>query len=87
MFDPKKINEVVENIIASLPEGMKTAPNDIKKHLRAVVSDQLSKLDVVTREEFDIQMKVLKKTRAKLDELEKQVAAIAASEDASQKES
>ena len=85
MFDPKKINEVVENILESLPEGLKNAPDDIKKHVRAVVSDQLSKLDVVTREEFDIQMKVLKKTRAKLDELERQVASIAASEDAGQK--
>ena len=43
---------------------------DMKENIRAAIQDALSDLDVVTREEFDIQRKVLMRTRAKLDQLE-----------------
>tara|TARA_B100002051_G_C16437410_1_gene487248 strand:+ start:222 stop:518 length:297 start_codon:yes stop_codon:yes gene_type:complete len=76
MFDSKQLNDIVENIVDSLPEGLKNAPEDIKQHLRDAVNAQLTKLDIVTREEFDVQMNVLKKTRTKVNKLEKQIAAL-----------
>ncbi len=59
-----KINQVLENSPAK----------DIEKNVKAMMSQGFSKLDLVTREEFDIQAQVLAKTRAKLEELEARVA-------------
>ena len=73
MIDAKKINEMVESIISALPEGLKNTPADMKQNIKAAINSQLVKLDLVTREEFDVQMKVLHKTRAKLDELEQKI--------------
>ncbi|MES2760490.1 MAG: accessory factor UbiK family protein [Pseudomonadota bacterium] len=55
-----KINQAIENSPAK----------DIEKNVKAMMTQGFSKLDLVTREEFDIQAQVLAKTRAKLEELE-----------------
>ena len=47
---------------------------DLEKHFRELIKSTLNKLNLVTREEFDVQARVLAKTRAKLEELEKQLA-------------
>ncbi len=73
MIDAKKINEIVESMISALPDGFKNAPEEMKENIKLALNAQLVKLDVVTREEFDVQMKVLRKTRAKLDELEQKI--------------
>jgi ubiquinone biosynthesis accessory factor UbiK len=49
---------------------------DLEKNFHAVLQSALSKLDLVTREEFEVQKLVLTKTRAKLEDLEKRVAAL-----------
>lgn len=59
-----KINQALENSPAK----------DIEKNVKAMMTQGFSKLDLVTREEFDIQMQVLAKTRAKLEALEARVA-------------
>jgi hypothetical protein len=59
-----KINQVLENSPAK----------DIEKNVKAMMSQGFAKLDLVTREEFDIQAQVLAKTRSKLDALEARVA-------------
>ncbi len=61
-----KINQVLENSPAK----------DIEKNVKAMMSQGFAKLDLVTREEFDIQAQVLAKTRAKLEALEERVAAL-----------
>lgn len=63
-----KINQVLENSPAK----------DIEKNVKAMMSQGFAKLDLVTREEFDIQAQVLAKTRAKLDALEERVAELEA---------
>ncbi|MEO8839427.1 MAG: accessory factor UbiK family protein [Herbaspirillum sp.] len=63
-----KINRAIENSPAK----------DIEKNVKAMLSSGFSKLDLVTREEFDVQAQVLIKTRAKLDELEARVAQLEA---------
>ena len=63
-----KINQVLENSPAK----------DIEKNVKAMMTQGFSKLDLVTREEFDIQVQVLAKTRAKLEALEERVAALEA---------
>ncbi len=59
-----------------LPDVARQAQEDVQENLKVAVSSVLSKLDLVTREEFDIQQEVLKKTREKLEALEKRVAEI-----------
>jgi BMFP domain-containing protein YqiC len=50
--------------------------SDLKQNFRSLLQSTLSKLDLVTREEFDIQAKVLARTREKLEALEQRVAAL-----------
>ena len=63
-----KINQAIENSPAK----------DIEKNVKAMMAQGFSKLDLVTREEFDVQAQVLAKTRARLEALEAQVAALEA---------
>jgi BMFP domain-containing protein YqiC len=70
-------NESIENIASRLaeavPEGLKSMREDLEENFRGVLRASLSKLDLVTREEFEVQEAVLAKTRAKLEALEAQV--------------
>lgn len=61
-----------------MPPAAKALQQDLEKNLRAAIQSVFARLDMVTREEFDVQSRVLARTRAKLDELEKQVAALEA---------
>lgn len=70
----KQINDIIQQILSSLPPGVKNLPDDVKNNLHAAMQGVFSKLDLVTREEFDTQSRVLQKTRQKLENLEKLVA-------------
>lgn len=74
MIDSKKVNEMVKSIISSLPPGVKTLGDDIESNVKACVMTAFDKMDLVTREEFDAQSKVLQRTREKLERLTEQVA-------------
>ena len=63
-----------EQVSQLLPDAAKSAQEELHSHIRAVVNNALTKLDVVTREEFDIQAEVLQRTRMKLEALEATVA-------------
>jgi len=67
-------NESIENIARKLaeavPEGLRSVREDLENNFRSVLSASLSKLDLVTREEFEVQEAVLAKTRQKLEALE-----------------
>jgi BMFP domain-containing protein YqiC len=62
------INARNSQIIADSPA------KDIEKNVRALMSAAFSKMDLVTREEFDVQVELLRRTRAKLDDLERRLA-------------
>ena len=63
----------IQQIIASLPEDLTHARQDIKKNIRSALQSTLSRLDLVTREEFDVQAELLSRTRAMLEEMEQRV--------------
>ena len=64
---------------AKISQAIENSPaKDIEKNVKAMMSQGFSKLDLVTREEFDIQAQVLAKTRVKLEALEARVAALEA---------
>lgn len=65
------IDKIMQTAKAALPDSLS---NDVKENVRAAIQDVISDLDVVTREELDVQKEVLKKTRAKVDEMESIIA-------------
>ena len=69
-MESSKIKELIEGILNILPQNTQNMKDDVKDNLKILLNDYLRKIDVVTREEFDVQKKVLLKTREKLDDLE-----------------
>ena len=74
MLDPKKLEEVVQSLTNALPPGLVSMQADVEKNIRTALSSMFTKLELVTREEFDVQSQLLLRTREKLDMLEKRVA-------------
>lgn len=82
MLNPKYF----EDLSAKLSEAVENSPaKDIEKNMRALLSQGLAKLDLVTREEFDIQSQVLARAREQLTALEMRVAELEAQRDAAAK--
>lgn len=79
MLDAKKIEEIVQSITNALPSGITSIQADIEKNIRAAMSATFSKLDLVTREEFEIQTQVLNRTREKLEVLAQRVTELESS--------
>ena len=76
MFDPKAIDDIASRLAGAIPPGFNNLKEDMEKSFHTILQSALGKLDVVTREEFEVQKGVLAKTRSKLEALEKQVAEI-----------
>ena len=75
-MDFRLIDELSQRLGALLPSSVGEAREDLQKNFRAALQAGLSKLDLVTREEFEVQRAVLKRTREKLDALEAKLAEI-----------
>ena len=78
MFDPKKLEQLAKQIHDSMPAPVKELGADVDQKVRQVIQGQLNKLDVVSREEFDVQTQVLLRTRQKLADMEQKLADIEA---------
>ena len=64
------VDSLASKLAESVPEGLRSMREDLENNFRAVLRSSLSKLDLVTREEFEVQEAVLAKTRDKLEALE-----------------
>ena len=73
MFNTKFIDDLARQISESIPAGVKGMQEDVQKNIHTLLQGALSKLDLVTREEFDAQSQVLARTRQKLEQLEQLV--------------
>lgn len=71
MINPQNIEQVLDSLRRAVPGGL---GQEVEKNLRAALTAALARLDLVTREELDVQSAVLARTRARLEDLEKQVA-------------
>ncbi len=76
MFDPKSLDELARKLAEAVPPGLAALRNDLEQNFKAVLQSGLAKLDLVTRQEFDIQATVLRRSRERLEELEKRIAAL-----------
>ncbi|MCZ6578744.1 MAG: accessory factor UbiK family protein [Gammaproteobacteria bacterium] len=74
MLDNQTINRLSEKINQLLPPGIQQVKSDFDASLKSLLQQQLSKLEFVSREEFDIQARVLQRTRAKLEQLEEKLS-------------
>jgi hypothetical protein len=81
VINSKLIDDLARQISGSLPAGLRELQRDLEKNTRTILQGTLSKLDLVTREEFDVQSRVLARTREKLEQLEKTVAALETEQD------
>mgnify|MGYP001301924033 FL=1 len=73
-MESDKIRGLIESIVSLLPKNGNSVKEDLKDNIKILLNDYLKKIDVVTREEFDIQKEVLAKARKKLDELESKLS-------------
>ncbi len=74
MINAKKIEEIAKQVSESIPPSLKNMATDIEDKTKIVLQRKLAQLDVVTREEFDVQTQVLIKTREKAAMLEAKLA-------------
>lgn len=80
MFDPKIIDDLSRKLANSLPAGLATLQDDFQRNAASTIQAAFARLDLVTREEFDVQQGVLARTREKLQQLEAKVAEMEAAD-------
>lgn len=76
MKDKNFLNDLASRLSKVLPESMHKMQKDLEKNFHVILQSAFNKLNLVTREEFDAQTKVLARSRKKIEELEKKVAAL-----------
>jgi BMFP domain-containing protein YqiC len=76
MLEPKLIDDLSRRLANHLPSGLRAFRQDLDAQLRHALERALSRLDLVTREEFDVQQAVLLRTREKLETLERRLIEI-----------
>lgn len=72
-MDSFRIDEIARRLMDNLPPALRATQRDLESNFRAVLRAGLGKLDLVTRDEFDTQSRVLERTRARLEALEARV--------------
>lgn len=74
MRDPKILDDIARKLSEAMPAGVKSLQEDVDRNLRGALASALERLDLVTREEFEVQAAVLARTREKLDAMSARVA-------------
>jgi BMFP domain-containing protein YqiC len=78
MIDLTQIDELARRLSGLVPPGVRESREELQQNFKAVLQSGLAKLDLVTREEFEVQRAVLLRTREKLDELQRTVSELEA---------
>lgn len=74
MIDFRTLDELSRKLADSVPENIKVLKEDLQSNFKAVLGSSLERMDLVTRDEFDAQKRVLERMREKLDALEARLA-------------
>lgn len=78
-IDPRILDDLARRLSESVPAGLTAVRDDLERNFRAVLQSGLARLELVTRQEFDVQSGVLRRTRERLEELEARLAALESS--------
>ena len=73
VIEPKMFEDIAQKLGAVLPDGLQAVQRDVEKNFKAILQNSFAKMDLATREEFDVQTAVLQRSRQKLDKMEKQI--------------
>ncbi len=73
MLLPKQLEDLAKKLYATLPKNVQLLEEDIQQQFKDLIQSAFTHLDLVTREEFDVQVKVLARSREKIDALEREV--------------
>lgn len=76
MLDVRAIDQLAQRLQSVLPPGLAQAGEDLRMNMRDVLSEGLNRMDLVTREEFDVQRALLERTRHRMEALEWRIAAL-----------
>ncbi len=74
MLDPKLFDDLSRRVAEGMPKGLQALQDDFERNLRAALEAAVRRMDLVSRDEFEIQQAVLQRTREKLEALQKRVA-------------
>ena len=72
--DRPTLDELAKQLVDSVPGNLKSMGEDMERNFKSLLQSALGRMDLVTREEFDVQMAVLSRTREKLETLETRLA-------------
>jgi ubiquinone biosynthesis accessory factor UbiK len=78
MIDLNQLDDLARRLSALVPPGLREGRDELQQNFKAVLQSGLTRLDLVTREEFEVQRAVLLRTREKLEELQRAVAELEA---------
>ena len=70
----ESIEKLARSLAEAVPDGLRALGDDLEQKFRGILEGAVSRMDLVTREEFEVQEAILKRTREKLDALEKRLA-------------
>jgi len=78
VFDAKKLDDLARRLADAVPSGARELGQDLERNLKAVLSSNLARLELVSREEFDVQTALLERSRLRLEALEHRVRSLEA---------
>jgi BMFP domain-containing protein YqiC len=76
MIDPRLIDDLARRLGGTLPESLRSLREDLEQNFKATLQAALGRLDLVTRDEFDLRADMLERARARLAELERRIEAL-----------
>ena len=76
MFEPQQLNELARRISEVIPQDLTAIKSDFETNIKAILQASLSRMNLVTREEFDVQRKVLLRAREQIDAMEERIKAL-----------
>ena len=76
MIDLGQLDDLARRLSGLVPPGLREGRDELQQNFKSVLQSGLARLDLVTREEFDVQRAVLLRTREKLETLEREVQAL-----------
>ena len=85
-MERETIDSLASRLAAAVPQGLRSVQGDLEENFRAMLRTALARMDLVTREEFEVQAAVLARSRALLEELEMRVAELESGDSAGESE-